>query len=244
MSDDRILSVHDLCVIAALVEHTEVKGEHRRIVHTSRHSALVGRDHHEMVLVKLNIRHTLDERLYHLICRLNVVEADKRNGILYSDVVNVEGNDVRDTHVLKLLHRNGAVEGLSDVTLVLTALVEHRHDNGYPACLSGDCIYDSLEVGKVVVGAHGILCPVHLVSHAVIVHICDDIHIVTAHRLVKNGFPLAVSESLAFGSDNIGRAAAAAPPFVQIAVNLLDKLLASRHSDYRKLAVISVFHQK
>ena len=118
------------------------------------------------------------------------------------------------------------------MTLVLTAFVEHRHDDGDPARLAGDGVDDTLQVGEMIVGTHRIFGAVHFIGNAVIVHIGDDVDVAAPQRFVENGFSFPVSEALALRRDDKGLASAAAPPLMQVGVDLLDERLAPRHTDH------------
>ena len=192
---DRVRTVDDYRVIAPLVEHTEVEPEHRRIVHTPAHSALVRRYHGKMVAIELDVRNVLAECLDHLIGAAHIVKAGERYRVLHARIVRVERDDIRNAHVNQLLQSYGAVERFAGGALVLPALVEHRHYNRNAARLAADRADHSLQVLEVVVGAHRNIHSVHLVGHAVIKAVADDVDVLTAHRLQNMSFRLAGAEA-------------------------------------------------
>ena len=55
MSNDRITSVYNLCVIAAFIEHTHVQPQHIGKIHGSSRTALIRADDHHMAAVNLQI---------------------------------------------------------------------------------------------------------------------------------------------------------------------------------------------
>ena len=97
-----------------------------------------------MVAVDDDVGDRPDERLDELVRRLNVFETGEGDGVLYARVVRVEGDDVFDAHAHKLLQRDRAVEGFARRAAVLTAFVEHGHDDRNAAGLAGCGADDAL----------------------------------------------------------------------------------------------------
>ena len=108
-----VLTVDDHRIVAALVKHTKLNAEHRGIVHTARHRPLIGRNDHDLFLVKFNIRVLMHKRLDHLVGGAEVIEAAKRNGILYAGIVHIKGDKARDPHIMKLLKGKRTVKRLT-----------------------------------------------------------------------------------------------------------------------------------
>ena len=113
MGDYRVSAVNNNRVVASLVEHTEVNAEDGRIIDAATHAALIGGNYHQMIVVNFEIGNILDERLYHLVSRLNVFKAVVRDSVLNSCVVRVKGDEVVHSESAQLLKSHGAVKGFS-----------------------------------------------------------------------------------------------------------------------------------
>ena len=55
MSHDRVAAVHDLGIIAALVEHTHIQAQYVCKVNSTAHAALIRADDHHVVTVDLKL---------------------------------------------------------------------------------------------------------------------------------------------------------------------------------------------
>ena len=82
--------------------------------------------------------------------------------------MRVEREDGVDTVIDEFLQHHGAVEGLAVGLAVLSALIEHGHDDRDTACLAVDGGEDALQVGIVIVRTHGDLCAAHFVGDSVV----------------------------------------------------------------------------
>ena len=121
------------------------------------------------------LKHSLD----HLIRASDVLKAVKRDGILYSRVVRIEGDEVGNTHIDELLKRKSTVERLSTGSLMLSALVEHGHNYADPSCLTAYCADNTLKILEMVVGTHRYGLTVHLVLDTVIENVAYNVNVVT-----------------------------------------------------------------
>ena len=175
MRYDRISSVHDRGVVAALVEHTHVHAQVVGNVNCAAHTALIRADDHKMVLVDLQVRRVAQNVFDKLIGGLYGFEAVQRDRVLHSRIVSVESDDILHSHIRQLLKRQSAVEGLAVGTLVLAALIEKRHNHIDAARFSAHSGDDALQILIVVVGGHAVLCAGHGVSQAGIAHIHHEI---------------------------------------------------------------------
>ena len=160
--NDGVLAVFDTGIVTSLVEHTNVKSRNRGEEHTSAHSTLIGRDDDELFLIKGNVGNCLDKRLYHLVCRTVVIKANKRNCVLNAVVVRVKGDKILNAVELELAKHHSAVKGLAVCSLVLSALIEHGHDDRNTACLALDRSDDSLRSAKCSSGVMGMSVPLIL----------------------------------------------------------------------------------
>ena len=242
VSLDGIFTVDYDGVVTALVEHTDVQTQHRGIVHASLHSTLVGRNDHHAVLIDYDIRHASDQRLDHLVGGSDVVKAVQRDRVTNSGVVCIEGDDVGNTHRAQLLQHQRAVQRFSCLSAVLSALIEHGHDDGDSSCLTRNSSNDALKVGVVVVGAHGNGHAVHLVGNAVIENVTDDVHVLSAHGLLDQRLSLARTESGASDVDKIRVVRTKSVPVLEIIVNLFCDFLASAHADHAELGKLMFLH--
>ncbi len=89
-----------------------------------------GEIYHEVVAVELHIGHDFHERLDHLIGGSHIVKAGKWDRVVDSRVMRVKRNDVGNAHGNQFLKHESAVQRFAGASLMLSALVEHRHDDG------------------------------------------------------------------------------------------------------------------
>ena len=87
------------------------------------HGALIRADHHQMLLIDLQVRCGLQERFDELIGGHDIFEAADRNRILDPGVMGVKCDDICYTIPYKLLQCKGTVQGLPLVSPVLASLV-------------------------------------------------------------------------------------------------------------------------
>ena len=132
MRNDGILSFDYGRIIAPLVECAHIHSGYVGEIDGAVHSAFIRADDHQVVLVNDQVRFCAQERLHKLIGRVEAVESVERNGILHSGIVSVEGDDVVDAHIRQLLKRQGTVQRFSLGALMLTALIQERHDHIKP----------------------------------------------------------------------------------------------------------------
>ena len=71
MRYDRIASIDNLCIVAALIEHTHVETKHIGKVYSTSHAAFIRADHHHMVAVNLQFLLFSQKIFDKLINRLN-----------------------------------------------------------------------------------------------------------------------------------------------------------------------------
>ena len=105
------------------------------------------------------VRRVAEDILDELISCLDRLETVKRDRVLDSWVMSVEGDDVFHAHVDQFLKADRAVQGFTSRALVLAAFVEERHDDIDPAGLSSDSGNDSLQILKMIVRGHVVLVP-------------------------------------------------------------------------------------
>ena len=151
MCHDGVLAVHDSGVVAALVEHSHIHSEDVGEIYRSRHSALVGADDHEMIVVQSEIRHVLHQSLQELIGGEEIVESVQRNGVLNTGIVSVESDKVGNAHIAQFLECQGAVQRFSLGAAVLASLIQEGHDHIDPVSLAGGSGYDPLQILIMVV---------------------------------------------------------------------------------------------
>jgi len=235
-------TVYDNGIIAALIERTEIKAESGGIIHTTAHSALVGRYDHKVIAVDLDIGNGLDKSFDHLIGGTYVVKSTERNSILNSGIVSVKGDNVGNAHVDKLLQRGSTVKRLAGGSVMLTSAIKHGHNYGNSAGLTADSADNSLKIAIVIVGAHGNGLTVHLVGNTVIEAVNDNVNVVTAHRLTNEAFAFAGTETGAIGFNDEAFIFYVPAPFLKIIINFSGKLLSSLHSYDAKLTVQIIVH--
>ena len=95
----------------------------------------------------------------------------QRNCILYTGVVSIKSDDVVYTHAYQLLQCQCTVQRLTGSSLVLTTLVQERHDDRNTTGLTTDCCDDTLQILIVIIGRHMILITTQGISHGVVQYI-------------------------------------------------------------------------
>ncbi len=135
--------------------------------------------------------------LEHLVGRHDVFKTAQRDGVLHARIVRVEGDDVGNTHRDKLLEHHGAVHGLAGGAAVLTAFIEHRHDDVDAIRLAADGGDNALEVGVMLVGRHRNVVTVELVGALIRADIADDEQVIAAHGILNHALALAGAEAWA-----------------------------------------------
>ena len=229
MSHDRVAAVDHAGVVTALVEHAQVAAQHAGEVHVAVHGTLVGADHDELLLIKADLGVLLQQALEHLIGGHCIVEAEQRHSVLNAGIVGIKGDDVAHAHGLQLLQGHSAVQTLANHAAMLTAAVQAGHDNGHTVCLTGHCLDQALEVGKVVIRGEVVLITEQVVGNAVIARIDNDKDIVAAHRLPDQALCVTALEAGALAGDDkaILLHACGLCPFHQMLVDQLGQLLCT-----------------
>ena len=128
---------------------------------------------------------------------------------------------------------------------MLPAFVQHRHNHRYPFRLAAHRGDNPLQVGKMLVRAHGNLLAEHIIGHIVGTRIRQDVHVVSADALLDHALGLAVAETgtghvdqevLPFRAGRCPHVAGLGffrmvTPFLQPGVDLRAELLRARHRD-------------
>ena len=123
MCYDRVTTINDLGIITTLVEHTHIQSEYIGHIDRTSHTAFVRADDHHAVLVNMKTRSSFEKSFDKLIYRLNCLKSVKRDSVLYTWVVGIEGNDVIHTHFGKLLKSQSTVQRFTSVSLMLTSFI-------------------------------------------------------------------------------------------------------------------------
>ena len=151
MSDDRVCTVYDVAVITTFVEHTHIYAKYACKEYSTACSTLIRADDHQMVIVDLDVIYAVQDAFYELVSRLNGIESVKRDRILYTRIMCIEGDDVVNTHADQLLKCQCAVHGLTCSTSVLTALIQERHDNSDSSCFTICCSDHTFQILIVII---------------------------------------------------------------------------------------------
>ena len=204
MGNDGVFAVDNGGVISSLVEHTHIHAEDVGEVNGASHSSLVRADDHQVFVVDPEIRNGLGQRFQELVGRHEGVEALKRDGVLDSGVVSVEGDDVGNAHPGQFLQSQGTVERFPFAALVLASLIEKGHDHIDTARFSVCCGNDTLQILIVVVRRHMVFVTADRVSQAVVQHIGKDKKIHASYGLFQDSFGFAGTETRAAAVDQVG----------------------------------------
>ena len=204
MRHDRVAAVHNLRVIAPLVEHSHVGSDHRREVNGAVHGALVRADDHQVLAVHLDVRNVAEQSLCELVGGCHILKGTGRNRVLYARVMRVKCDDGIHSEIHKLLKRYGTIEGFSRGTLVLAALVKERHDDRNPGGFAAHGADNALQIGEMVVGGHVVNLPADFIGQAVVTYIYEDVNVQAANRFVDDALGFTGTEAGTFGADQVG----------------------------------------
>ena len=240
--NDRVTTVDNGGIVTSLIEHTEVETQDGGVVHAAGQTAFVGRNDHRVAVEQIDFGFLLDECLDHLIRGTDTVKAGQRNSILNACVVSVKGDDVGNAHGDQFLQAHCTVEGFACGALVLSAFIEHRHDNGNSSCLTADSTDDTLQISEMIIGGHGNLLTVHGVGFAVVEAVGDDINVMSAHGIVKHTLCFAGTESGAVCRDDEVFCVLAFAELMQILIDAINKAVAASHTDDTELAIVLRIH--
>ena len=198
VGNDAVTAVHHLGIVPALVEHAHVQAQNGGIEDIPVDGALVGRDDHHVLLVKMQIAHPAAQGLQHLIGGHEGFKARQRNCVLHPGIVSVKGDDVLHAQAGQFLQHQCAIHGFTGGTTVLPALVQEGHDNGNPLRLSADGSDDALQVRIMVVRRHGNGSSVHVIGNLTGGNVGNDVDVVAANALGQQSFALAGAKPGAF----------------------------------------------
>ena len=123
MGDNGIPAAYNLGIIPAFVEHAHIHPQVIGKVNGPVHGPFIGAYNHQMLFVDTDAGIMLEQGLYKLIGRHEIVKANQRNGILYPGVVGVKGDNVLHSHGSQLLQPHGTVQGFALAALMLTAFI-------------------------------------------------------------------------------------------------------------------------
>ena len=110
MLNYRVSAVNNLCEISSFIEHAKINAELSRKINASLHCAFVGRNNHKVIFINLKIINVVYDGFNHLVCGHNILKRFVRNCVLNSLIVRIEGDDIFNTEVYKLLQSHCAVE--------------------------------------------------------------------------------------------------------------------------------------
>ena len=248
MRDDRVASVDDVGIVAALVEHAEIGAQNGRVINIAAHRALVRADDHEPLFGHIEIGIAAQHRFEDLIGRQKVVETHQGHGVLHPRIVRVERDDLGHAHRHKLLQHLRAIERFARVAAMLSAAVKAGHHHRDRLSFAARRRDDALEVAVMIVRRHVILETEHIVSDGIVAHVAKDVKILAAHRLHHQTLAVARREPRA---DVLYEECVAMQllalclrllvvPVDKIVVDLVAQLLCARQSDYRHIGRVFV----
>ena len=128
----------------------------------------------------------------------------KRNGVLYSGVMRIEGNDVVYAERSKLLKGKCTVQGFSCGTLMLSSFIKEGHDYVDSSCFSADCGNDTLNILEMIVRGHVIGMSANGIGFVVVADINQNVDVGATYGFVNRTFGFAGSETGKLGIENIG----------------------------------------
>ena len=118
---------------------------------------------------------------------------------MHSGIMSVKGDDVTDTHILKFLKHNCAVEGFSAGFSVLSSAVKHGHNNGDSCRFATSGTDDALQVSKMLVRTKGHFLTKEVISDAVVAGVTDHVKVLATEGFQNHAFCIAVGETRTLG---------------------------------------------
>ena len=128
MGNYRIFSVDNAGIIAAFIEHTHIHTEYIGKINGPRHSTFIRADDHDMIIVEMNVRLRFQQSFQKLVGGEEVIKSHERYCVGHAGIMCIEGDDVGHAHAAELFQSDGTVQRLAVGALVLTALIEKRHE--------------------------------------------------------------------------------------------------------------------
>ena len=203
MSDNRIASFYNFCIISSLIESSYVYSGHVSEIDCSAHGTFVRADDHHIFRLHMNVRYILQKGLDKLIRRLNSFKAFQRDCILYPWIVCVESDNIFYAHIGQLLKCQCTIQRFPGTAFVLSAFIKEWHNDCNTSCLATDGSDDSLQILKVIIRWHVVDLPTYFVRQTVVTDIHQKIDIFAANRFIQNTFGLAGSETRTYRINNI-----------------------------------------
>ncbi len=199
MRHNRILAVDDAGIVPSLVEHSGIHAQNAGKINGPVQCTLVRRDHDEMLLVQNDIGEIVYDRLEKRIGRNKIVKIRKGRYVLDSRIVRIKGDEILDAEIHQLPEHVGSVQRFPSRALVLSSLVQKRHDNGNSGGLAVDGGDDALEILKVIIRRHMVDKAVHLIGQRIVGHIGQDEDVLAAAGVLDHALSLTGAEAHAFG---------------------------------------------
>ena len=123
MGYDRIASVDNAGIVSSLIEHAHIQTKHIGNIDGTAHTTLIRADYHHVFRVDLQIPDMIQKSFDKLVSRLYGLKAAKGNGVLYTGIMGIEGDDIVDSHADQFLQGNCTIQGLSGRALMLSAFI-------------------------------------------------------------------------------------------------------------------------
>ena len=149
------------------------------------------------MLINAQIIVSMAHRLEHLIGRHDALKPAQRDGVLHARVVRVKSDDIGYAHVDQFLKHHGAVHGFTGGAAMLTAFVEHRHDDVDAVRLAADSRDNALQVGIMLVRRHRDFASIELIGALIRAHIADDKQVIAANGIRDHTLAFACTETRA-----------------------------------------------
>lgn len=246
MGDDGIPAIDHPGIVSALVEHTQVAAQNAGEIHIPVNGAFIGGDDNEIILVKTQVGHMVQQGFQHLIGGHHVVEAHQGHGVHQPGVMGIEGDNIGNAHALQLLEGNGAVQTLPSHPAVLPSAVEGGHDDGHPVGTARHRLNQTLQVGKMIVRGHMVFVTEQIIGQGVVAGVNHEEHVVAANGIPHQALGVAALEPGAITGDDKGflRNANFLRPVNQVAVDELGQFFGAGTGDQAQVGDLGVRGEK
>ena len=151
MSHDRIPPVDNTGIITPFIEHPHIQPQYICQIDGAVRTTFVRADGHHVIAVDLQVLDCAQKALDELIGGGDRLKSVQRDCVLHTRIMSVKGNDIVHSHAYQLLQGKGTVQRLPSIALMLTALIEERHDDIDPPALAADGRDHPLQILKMVV---------------------------------------------------------------------------------------------
>ena len=162
-----------------------------------------------------------------------IIEAHQRHSVHHTGVVCVKRNQVAHAYIPQGLQHESAVQGFPVSAAMLTAAIQHGHDDIQPVSLAARGLDQTKQILEMIVGGHGVRLSEQIVLNAVVAHVDDKVQVHTTYGGFDQTFGIAGRKTGAFRFNNerVFFDAGLFGPFDQVGINTAGQFFGAFRSD-------------